>query len=587
MRLLNGLGHPNIVSFLGSYTHKKDYYFLFSCVETDLGKVLTSECRHGEFQWDFTFYAALTGLASALAKTHRLILEEQEHGVQLEAIGYHHDLRPPNVLVSHDNFILADFGLGRLKDADALSHTPYKPISGDYIAPECTDMEEIPQVVNRAIDVWAFGCLILEVVTYMLRGSDGIKAFRKRRLTPGRLPRFKDSEFYQPQAQGGIKGEVVDWIDELRRDRTSTDTEVYILNLCLDALQSDPGKRPTMDEIYRRLSASSMLKHFKSVQGMFQKVCGSEGTDVSDEHHHTQSLRLAHERFEIWGGVLSLREINISIRCGKLPGKPIEVLTSLFHLLREALEKRAPGDSSNLRSFEDKMDRNVKELWDLLPSDLVVRAHDDLRQTASGYAIHNQVLSPPHQQSSEGASASVDTLVREFEILAHSFKNELSDSVSSDDIIRATSIDDVYDIIDDLQHSQELRNLPRMKLCLKRLQSYTETVGATILGSCEYFSLVWGPLGLLLQRSREFDTAYTAVIDAVAKIGESLPDFHAPDTFLGHTTESKEIMILVFKDLLGFYSVTLQPFSHPGNKGIPFPFNPQPKLISPYSSINR
>lgn len=187
LRLLNGLKHPNIVPFWGSYKHKKEHYFLFPCIETDLNKFLISESRHGEFRWDFTFYAALTGLASALAKTHCLVLEEEEHGIQVEAIGYHHDLRPPNVLVSHDSFILADFGLGRLKDAESLSHTPYKPISGDYIAPECTDMEEIPQTVNRAIDVWAFGCLILEVVTYVLRGLDGIKKFRGKRLTPGRL----------------------------------------------------------------------------------------------------------------------------------------------------------------------------------------------------------------------------------------------------------------------------------------------------------------------------------------------------------------------------------------------------------------
>ncbi|KAI3400686.1 hypothetical protein diail_2398 [Diaporthe ilicicola] len=568
LRLLHGLRHPNIVQFLGSYTHKKEHNFLFPYIETDLGKVLSAEKRHGGFQWDFTFYAALTGLASALANTHHLVLDEKEHGVQFEAIGYHHDLRPPNVLVSHDSFILADFGLGSLKDAGALSNTPYKIISGDYIAPECTDMEEIPQTVNRAIDVWAFGCLILEVVTYMLKGPYGVKEFRDKRHTPGRLPRWKDSVFYQPQAGGGIKDEVLEWIEGLRRDTTATDTEAYLMKLGQDALQADPRKRPTMDEMHRRLAEASILKHFDSVQDMFQTVRSAEGPHASNEQHHLESLRLAQERVDFWGRALSLREIGVSSRYGELTGKPFEVVTTLFHTLREEPEQRASGDSTSLRSFEDCMDRRVTELWDLLPSDLVVRANEYLGQNASDHDLHEQVLSPSQishdQKPSECATPSADTLLREFEDLTQSFKNGLSESVSSDELTKTKSLGNVYDLVDDLQHNQELRNLPKMELFLKRLHSFTEIVDDTIRGSCEYFQWIWGPLGLLLRRSRGFDMAYIAVIDAMAKIGEALPDFHAPDAFLRQNAESKEILVLFFKDLLEFYSVTLRPFRHPG-----------------------
>lgn len=572
LRLLNRLRHPNIVPFWGSYTHKKEHYFLFPCIETDLGKFLISESRHGEFRWDFTFYAALTGLASALAKTHRLVLEEEEHGIRVEAIGYHHDLRPPNVLVSHDSFILADFGLGSLKDAESLSHTPYKPISGDYIAPECTNMEEIPQTVNRAIDVWAFGCLILEVVTYMLRGLDGIKTFRRNRLTPGRLPQWKDSGFYKPQAQGGIKQEVMDWIEELTRHTTATSTENHLLKLGLDALQADPGKRPTMDQIYRRLAGASMLKHFESVEDIFEGIRGAEVPGTSKEHHHLESLRLAQERFVIWGRVLSLREIGIPSRYEELPGETIKVVTSLFHLLQEELEGRASGESTSLRSFQDNMDRSVKELWDFLPSDLVTMANDLLHQDASGHDLQEQVLSSSHTFHDE-TDTSGNTLLREFKDLAGSFKGGLPQSISLDELIRTKSIDDVYDIIDDLQNSQELRNLSKMEQCLERLRGYTQIMDDTIRGTSEYAAFIWGPLGFLLRRSRTFDTAYIAVIDATAKIGEALPDFHTPDALLRQNTQSKEILVLLFKDVLDFYSVMLRPFSQPGNESI----QPPPK----------
>lgn len=586
LRLLNGLRHPNIVPFLGSYTYKKQYYFLFPYIETDLGKFLTSECRHGEFQWDCTFYAALAGLASALAKTHRLVLDEEEHGIRVEAIGYHHDIRPPNVLVSHDSFILADFGLGSLKDAEALSLTPYKSIIGDYIAPECTDMDENAQIVNRAIDVWAFGCLILEVVTYLLKGPNGIKEFCGRRLTHGRLSGWKDSGFYKPQAHGGVKQEVTDWVEELTRDSGATDTETYLLRLGLDALQADPGKRPTMDEMYRRLADASMLKHFESVKDIFQKICGAEVSGPSNEQHHLQSLRLAQERFNIWGRVLSLCDSTGTSGSHKeLSSKTVETLTTLFHLLQEEPEKRASRDPTSLRSFDSNMARIVKELWDMLPSDLAMTANDYLRPNATANGLQEEAVRRPHipheQKPDESATSSVDTFLCEFEDLAQSFRNDISESVSSDEMIETKSLDGVYDLIDDLQHNQELRNLPKMELCLRRLQSYTEILGDVIRGSSEYFPLVWGPLGYLLRRSRDFDTAYIAIIDALAKIGGALPDFQAPDVLLRHNRKSKEILVLLFKDILDFYGVTLKPFSQPGNHVIQPPLRSAPSQYYP------
>lgn len=592
LRLLNGLRHPNIVPFLGSYTHKQEFCFLFPYIQTDLGKFLTSECRHGGFQLDFTFYAALAGLASALAKTHRLVLDEEEHGIQFQAIGYHHDIRPPNVLVSHDNFILADFGLGRLKDGETLSLTPYKPISGDYIAPECTDMEENGQIVNRAIDVWAFGCLILEVVTYLLKGASGIIEFRRTRLTPGRLSGWKDSGFYAPQAHGGVKQEVKNWVGELTRDSSATDTETYLLKLGLDALHVDPETRPTMDELYRRLAGASMLKHFDSVKDMFQRVRGAASSDPSSKQHHLESLRLAQERFGIWGRVLSLCEISTSGRYENLPGKTIEVLTTLFHQLREEPEKQAPRDLTSLRFVEDKIDRSVKELWDMLPSDLFILANNLLQQNPAGHDTREQVPSPSlichGEMHNEGADASNDALLRAFEDLAQSFKNDLSESISWDELMTKDSIDDVYDIIDDLQHSQELRNLSKMEQCLERLSCYTQTMNDNIRGTSVYSALIWAPLGFLLRRSSAFDTAYIAVIAATAKMGESLPDFRAPDALLIQNTQSKEVIILLFKDILEFYSVMLRPFSQPGIHNIQIPTTKHsiPMPCCPWLTVN-
>lgn len=566
LRLLNQLKHPNIIPLWGSYTYQEEHNFLFPYIDMDLGKFLMAKTRHEDFRWDFTFYSALTGLASALSKTHRLHLKEDEHGVDFEAIGYHHDLRPPNVLVSHDTFILADFGLGSLKDSMALSHTPYKPISGDYIAPECTDMEENPQTVNRGIDVWAFGCLIAETVTYILRGVEGVQGFRKKRLTTGRFPRMKDAGFYQPH--GEVKQEVLDWMEALKPEDPQQDLVYPLIELSLDALQTDPRSRPNMDEVYQRLAVQSLLKHFHSVQTMFIQICVAGGQPAAPKHH-LESLRSAQERLEIWGQTLGLRGSDIPSDVYESSESYVKVLRSLFHILLEEPERRTCGQSSALRSLQDQTHQRIKELWDLLPKRLIPSLDNDRYEKASGSGHLEQRLDPSGTVQGDMPRANIpaptDALLAELERAALSFKDGLPISVPLEDVLKATSIEDVYDVTDNIQADQELRNLCKIQPYLEHLKDYADVVNDIIGGCSHVLELLWGPVALLLQWSSTFDKAYDSIINAAAEIGKALPDFRASGAIFSQNTERKEVLVLFFKDILQFYRVTLEPFTHPGN----------------------
>lgn len=568
LRLLNQLKHHNIIPLLGSYTYGDEQTFIFPYINMDLDKFLTAEGRHGEFRWDFTFCSALTGLASALSKMHRLHLNERDHDIDFEAIGYHHDLRPPNVLVSSDTFILADFGLGSLKDAAALSHTPYKIISGDYIAPECTDMDETPQSVNRSIDVWAFRCLILEIVTYMTKGSDGIREFRKKRLTKGRLQQFKDAGFYQPD--GKLKYEVLDWSEELKSFNRRGSSVNWLLQLSLHALQSDPQKRPNMDEIHERLAALSLQEHFNSVQHMLSEVV--EGSDHPPPlSHHLECLQFAQKRFQIWGQVLGLGERGVPSYGYDSLESYVNTMRTLFHVLRADQDKRALGDLSDLRSCQHQTDHCVKQLWDLLPDCLGKSAERELtKDNASGLSNSPGQTSLPSStviddmaQTSSLATAN-NGLLSDFEKAIQSFKEGIPETVSLDEVMQTNSIEKVYDITDKLQADQELRNLSKIRRYLQRLRSYAERVEEIIAGSHGFLGFLWGPLALLLLWSSKDDKAYRSIIDAIAEIGKALPDFQAPGAAFGQNPESKEILLLLFRDIMSFYLVTLKPFGHPG-----------------------
>jgi serine/threonine protein kinase len=568
LRLLNQLQHPNIIPLWGSYTYRGEQNFLFPYVEMDLGKFLMAKTRYRDFQWDFTFYSALTGLASALSNTHRLNLNQANHDVDFEAIGYHHDLRPPNVMVSPDTFILADFGLGHLKSAEALSHTPYKSISGDYIAPECTDIKENPQTVNRAIDVWAFGCLIVEVVTYMLKGADGVEEFRAKRLTPGRLPQWKDAGFYQPH--GDVKQEVSDWMEALRRDNPHPDLVPQLVELSLDALQVDPRSRPDVNNMHYRLAVLSLQKHFHSVQDMFREVCGTRDISAPLAERHLESLRFAQERFEVWAHALTLGEKSVSSYAFAQSEGSVKIMKKLVHALSEEPKRRHSGDRSAMFPPEHVIVQSVDDLWKLLPDNLLQSAKAQWQEALS----NSELVERMHCSGdiilgdlpSASIAAPINALQREFEEAARVFKDNLPDSIPLEEILKVTSSEDFYDITDKIQEEQRtrggLRNLPKMRLYLERLEGYASVITDTINGSRGVLALLWGPIALLLQWSRTLGTAYDSIINVAAEVGQALPDFQASAAIFDQNMEAKEILMLFLKDILNFYREALEPFSH-------------------------
>ncbi|KAI0115612.1 hypothetical protein GGR51DRAFT_503565 [Nemania sp. FL0031] len=566
LRLLNQLRHPNIIPLWGCYTYRGEQNFIFPYLDMDLGRFLLAKARHQDFQWDFTFYSALAGLASALSNTHRLLLNQADHGVDFDAIGYHHDLRPPNVLVRADTFVLADFGLGTLKRAEELSHTPYKSISGDYIAPECTDMQEIPQTVNRAIDVWAFGCLMAEVIAYMLNGAAGVEEFRKKRLTPGRFPQWKDASFYQPD--GSVKREVIGWMESLRRENLDQYLVPQLIDVSLNALQPNPQIRPKINDIYRRLATLSMQKHFQSVRGLFRELQGSE-PGSTPLVQRVESLQFAQKRFEIWGFVLNLSEDHASNGASEILDSCVGTMKSLLDALAEESQKQLSGDTSDRISSPRLIVRKVEKLWSALPDDMLQFAKSQWDELLHNMELNQQISSPRHVNTDVPIAQSTsptDTLCLEFKEAARLFKQDLPPSIPLSEISRITTISDVYDITDKIQADQHrsggLRNLSKIQPYLRRLEDYIAVTDEIIHGDCEILASLLGPIAFLLQLAATLDDAFDSLISAIAEIGQYLPDFQDSIPILNRNMETREITVLFYKDIMNLYRELLQPFTH-------------------------
>ncbi|KAF4637915.1 hypothetical protein G7Y89_g135 [Cudoniella acicularis] len=80
----------------------------------------------------------------------------------------HCDIKPANILVHNATFKIGDFGSSRMKEADETSKTEWGFGTPMYAPPETTI--EDSDSYGRARDVWALGCVMLEILVLLLHG---------------------------------------------------------------------------------------------------------------------------------------------------------------------------------------------------------------------------------------------------------------------------------------------------------------------------------------------------------------------------------------------------------------------------------
>jgi serine/threonine protein kinase len=372
LRLLRRLNHPNIVPLLGSYTYNDEHNFLFPCFEMDLAQFLQLDERFGEFRWDFMFPLALCGLASALEHTHDLHLTMEENGLNYEAIGYHYDFRPANILVSKSSYVLSDFGLGKMKPAEENSETLWKVGAGDYIAPECRDASFVHQHVGRSIDVWAFGCLVTEVITYMERGARGVRDFRQSRLEDF-IPGWETTYFFD--SKGKLKNSVRQWLEEL--GNTTSSSTKQIMHIATQAFEPDPKIRPRISRIRNELAHQTLKFLLSDILRRLEAYMDSLSV-TEEEQSESMRLWFERERLRAFGKALILdfendqgifhNVRNFRICCDTMIEISRKIQFELDPKQDQPAESRQFEKPLDLRgSFGDQIQKLVQNLWDLLP----------------------------------------------------------------------------------------------------------------------------------------------------------------------------------------------------------------------------
>ncbi|KIX94453.1 uncharacterized protein Z520_09839 [Fonsecaea multimorphosa CBS 102226] len=230
--------HPNpyIVPYITSWTQSEDHYILYEAARYNLKTFMRNVepvafTKH-EILW---FLRQLQGLALAIHDVHNVTnpTKSDPDPKVLAFSGCHHDIKPENILVfekvpgSHPRFKVGDFGSGSFNPpANPGEHsrvTEETKGTLTYYAPD----KDRKGVVSRPFDMWALGCVYLELMCWMFRffesSESGESGFSTARFNctaaddNNRTDTFWD-KYWTPQRgfEYKLKSVVVEVMAELR-----------------------------------------------------------------------------------------------------------------------------------------------------------------------------------------------------------------------------------------------------------------------------------------------------------------------------------------------------------------------------------
>ncbi|KAH7086776.1 kinase-like domain-containing protein [Paraphoma chrysanthemicola] len=299
--LLRSLENDNLVRLITSYTQNGLCNLLFPIADYNLNDLLLNKSQPKWCQDSAQVVDSFRGLANGLHYLHnfRSLSEDKEEAERITRHGYHHDIKPRNILVKDKRLILADFGLARLKDVQEDTQTPWKHTPPTYAAPEARDPDTLQErEVGRAYDIWSFGCVLGEIATYHFEGADGVRAFRKERIVEAAYG--SNNCFHH---NGNINPGVDNWYHKMK-DTYKCSCRSHLFDTSSWLLVIDPKQRPTSAELVQSFNVSSLSLWKRNVLNRI----ALESCKVSERLPavYKSKLRLERDRLLAWGYSLGL-----------------------------------------------------------------------------------------------------------------------------------------------------------------------------------------------------------------------------------------------------------------------------------------
>ena len=274
LEVLDEHSHNNIACHITAWSQAGQHFILYPKAAHNLRSyMLEVEPPPLEEQVMRWFFKQLKGLAGAIAHVHSLrkkirkkTPESSTDSEAEEAIeGVHHDIKPENILVfekvpnTDSIFKIADFGAGHfhLGLKDAKKSKQYSKTGGTetYFAPDM----EIHGNVSRSFDMWALGCVFLELHLWLFRfhWEDGAGFSTRRAEVSGADPRNSDDRFWVKTDNGYVLKPAV---EKVIQDLESKCSEMQAFNDLLENI-----RRLLEPDRHERWKAPKLMKSMKGI----------------------------------------------------------------------------------------------------------------------------------------------------------------------------------------------------------------------------------------------------------------------------------------------------------------------------------
>lgn len=353
LEALRTLKHPNIVELLASYTHGTSTNLLFPQAEMNLHEFFAS--AESITTSRNLLYSGMYGLSDALRCIHNFSFKDSS--TDFSAVGFHHDLKPKNVLVREGVFMISDFGIARLKPTGGTSNTHSTGRDDDYIGPEMFDHIDLSKGrVGRALDIWSFGCILAEFVTFIERGHGSIEEFRNARTVHrARPPPSRITSNTTSFRDGNDLNPLVDtWLTALAADPGCTQSPRTI-SLIRRMLKPIPRDRIDSASVASELLILSLFEKIADVGGLYTRL------EQDPQGRLQPHLILEKARFEAWGQ--SYRMSNFD------PSDLISKCQHLDEIQRHLLSMEDSTAASCLHDALEKASLLVDQLRKELPAE--------------------------------------------------------------------------------------------------------------------------------------------------------------------------------------------------------------------------
>ena len=326
----------------------------------DLNDFLKCEDRHKDFRSNTTFFTALYGLTSAIEFVHNCELVDDAGNITIT--GYHHDIRPNNILVRYNTFLLADFGLSKMDDEDKLS-TSLKAFGGDYIAPECLAKKSR---LGRPADIWSLGGIMVDIAAYIENGPRGRIEAQNKRMERGPYAGLQTAHFFSDDC---LKSGVLSCIHDLQVDPADK-TLRSLLILSRHMLKVPPAERPDAHNVRENAAYIAIKSLFRtaltSMVGWRKRTRESRPNRIWED---TWKLWAWGEEIGINGArLMTSKYKNAIAHAEKTEATLQRILTDLVTLLAsEELSEYAKDESRGYSRESDKINNCIRSLKSSLP----------------------------------------------------------------------------------------------------------------------------------------------------------------------------------------------------------------------------